>query len=160
MTSEGSISDPGCGSCLRLPFGRGPGLIGSWICGASMPRLISTGISSCSDPTREVSYWRAAMRSWVSTASLPMREAMSWGEHDHCVPIAAPSADTETTANDRSWPSRASLRCSWRRSIRDAAVSSTGALVTARRATTVAWVLCAFSLISLAPLTSARRFSA
>ena len=43
-------------------------------------------------------------------ASFPIRFAMSPGAQDHCVPIDAPSSDTDTIATLRSFPSRASLR--------------------------------------------------
>ena len=39
-----------------------------------------------------------------------MRAARSSGEQDHWVPIIDPSADTDTTATDRSLPSRAKLQ--------------------------------------------------
>jgi hypothetical protein len=72
---------------------------------------------------------RAAIRSCVSTVSLPMSPAGSPGAHDHCVPIAPPSAETETTAMERSFPSRANARCSCKMSMIDAIDLSAGASI-------------------------------
>src|SRR4051794_19856645 len=72
------------------------------------------------------------MMSWVNTVSLPIRLAASPGAHDHCVPMDEPSAETDTTAIDRSLPSRASPNCSWSTSTMEATASSLTTSVTAR----------------------------
>src|SRR5688500_15040493 len=47
--------------------------------------------------------------------------------------MAAPSSDTDTTATERSLPSRASFKCSCSTSMMEATFSSTGAFVTGSR---------------------------
>ena len=79
-----------------------------------------------------IAHGRAVMMSWVNTVSLPIRLAESPGAHDHCVPMDEPSAETDTTAIDRSLPSRASPNCSWSTSTMEATASSLTTSVTAR----------------------------
>src|SRR3954470_14590010 len=105
---------------------------GSFNTARSTPRERIRRVDCDACPECGPAYLRAAIRSWVRTVSLPIRLAGSPGAQDHWVPIAAPSAETDTTATERSLPARARRRCSCKRSIIEATPSSAGASETAR----------------------------
>ena len=91
------------------------------------------------------------LRKQAATSPVQHRRSEQAGDDtlrdDHWVPIAAPSEDTDTTASERSLPSRASRRCSCRRSIIEAVFSSIGGVLTGRSLATDLRSLACFSLM-------------